>query len=141
MACSSWAHVYMQLSRLTGLVLVGAALLALGVGDPPRASRSLEPDTELWVAPTKTPVGPPVDTLRPSVEAGEPLILDLPAELDASPVSQYSLIQGPSLSGVAGHSFTWVTHSVEPDTYEVTLQANRPDASPDTLWLHVEVHE
>lgn len=127
----------MQHSRLTGFILVGAALLALGVGKTPLASTSLEPDTERWVAQPS----PPIDTLYPSVEVGEPLILDLPAELDTTPVSQYSLIQGPSLSGVAGHSFTWMTHSVQPDTYEVMLQADRPNTSPDTLLLRVEVHE
>lgn len=130
----------MLLARLTGLLLLASAVLALGVGEP-SSSSPLEPDTDPWVAPSGSTVIPPVDTLHPTVEAGEPLILSLPTELDASPVSQYSLIQGPSLSGIADHSFTWMTHSVDPGTYEVMLEATRPDASPDTLLLRVEVQK
>lgn len=128
----------MQLARLTGLVLLSTALL--GFGRAPFPSAPLEPDTDPWVA-QGSPSEVPVDTLRPTVEAGESLILSLPSQLASAPVTQYSLIRGPSLSGVADQSFTWMTHSVEPDTYDALLQATRSQAPPDTLLLRIEVQK
>lgn len=127
--------------RFPGLILVTSALLILGLGEAPQTSRSLDHDSKRSGVSTRSSVAPPIDTLYPTVDTGEPLILSLPSELDDSPVSQYSLIRGPSLSGVAHHSFTWMTDSVDPDTYEVMLQANHPETSPDTLLLQVEVQE
>lgn len=131
----------MHSARLTGLGLIAIFLLGLGLGDGPTPPSPLEPSLEPWVAPDWTYEAPPIDTLRPTVEVGTPLILALPSELDAAPVDRYSLIRGPSLSGVVDHSFTWIPHSVEPDTYDVLLQASRPDAPPDTLLVRVEVQK
>lgn len=129
----------MLLARFTGLTLLGMVLLGLGLGKEKPFSSPLEPNIDPRVASDLSSVVERGDTLRPSIEAGDPLLLALPTQLEGAPVDHYALIQGPSLSGVAGHSFTWMTQSVEPGTYDVLLRAVRPESSPDTLVLRVEV--
>jgi hypothetical protein len=82
---------------------------------------------------------PATDTLQRDVQAGETLIVALPASLDAGPVDRYRLLQGPALSGVADRSFAWVTNAVHPGTYDVRLAAETDAAAPDTLVLRVTV--
>ncbi len=94
----------------------------------------LEPSAEARVATAYPP-----DTLRSSVNAGTPLVLSLPAELGNAPVTRYSVLKGPALSGLAGHSFTWITRSTDPGTYDVLLRATYPDAAPDTLVVQVTI--
>lgn len=131
----------MLFARLFGSVLLGLVLLGLGYEQEDPPSNPLEPNLAPRVAPLAPSATGTRDTLRPSVEAGNPLILNLPTELESRTVDRYALIRGPALSGVAGYSFTWITRSVEPGTYDVLLRANHPDASPDTLVLHVEVQQ
>jgi hypothetical protein len=82
---------------------------------------------------------PAADTLQRDVQAGETIIVALPASLDAGPVDRYRLLQGPALSGVADRSFAWVTNAVDPGTYDVRLAAETDAAAPDTLVLRVTV--
>lgn len=112
--------------------LLGLLLIAMS----PTAPAAIEPLSGRGVA--EADPAPP-DTLAASASVGTPLILSLPPQVGDAPVSRYTILRGPSLSGVAGHSFTWITEGVDPDTYDVSLQANHPNAPPDTLVLQIEV--
>ncbi|MFP4227241.1 MAG: hypothetical protein ACLFTE_00260 [Salinivenus sp.] len=79
------------------------------------------------------------DTLKATVTAGEPLILTLPTTIDGTTVGSYRMLRGPALSGVAGRSLTWITRDVSPGSQDLSLQARRPGAAPDTLIVRVEV--
>ena len=80
------------------------------------------------------------DTIRTAAETGTPLLLSLPEEIQGESVEHYTLLHGPSLSGVAGRSFTWIPAGASPDTYEARLQAHGPDAAPtDTLVLRIDL--
>lgn len=81
----------------------------------------------------------PPDTLRATTSVGSPLILSLPAQLNDTPVSRYTVLEGPSLCGVAGRSFTWIPKGTDPDTYGVRLQAQHADAPADTLVLRINL--
>lgn len=112
------------------------ALLLLGLTQMvPRLSAS-KPSAGPRVAAAE-PVPLPPDTLRLSTTAGTPLIRSLPAQLNEAPVSRYGILAGPTLSGVAGRSFTWIPTDAEPGTYDVRLQAQHPDAPADTLVLQI----
>jgi hypothetical protein len=116
-------------------VLLGAALLLLW-GARADAGPLVEPVT----APRVAAAGAlPPDTLRTTVAAGAPLIQPLPDALNGASVARYALLRGPSLSGVAGRSLTWITRETAPGTYDLRLRADRADAAPDTLVVRVEV--
>jgi len=103
-------------------------------GHVPFASDEFEPSATARVAPSSLP-----DTLRTSTDGASPLIVSLPAELQETPVTRYSVLQAPSLSGVADRSFTWIPRGTGPGTYDVRLQAHHSNAAPDTLVVQVTV--
>lgn len=121
--------------------VVAPLLLALGLfgiagnGDV-TSMGSFEPTADPRVAPT---LGVLPDTLRTTAEPDTPLILTLPAELNGRSVDRYLLLRGPSLSGVAGRSFTWIPQGAEPGTHEALLQARHRNAPPDTLVLRIDL--
>lgn len=125
----------MSRNWLVATILLGA-LVPLGLAQPPSAP--LELGSPSRVAPSHATVSLP-DTLRSSTPIGTPLVLSLPAEVSETPVTRYTLIQGPSLSGVAKQSFAWIPRDTDPGTYDIHLQAHHPDAQPDTLVLRVDV--
>jgi len=114
--------------------LLTAALLLFGMAPGPISS--VEPANSSWVA---APASPAPDTVQSSVAAGTPLIRSLPAEVNGTPVTRYTLLRGPALSGVAGRSLTWITRGVAPGTYDVRLRATHRGAAPDTLVVRVEI--
>jgi hypothetical protein len=116
------------------IVTLGIGLCLLGVVPADSTPRTVEPVAAPWVAQTSPP-----DTLESRVVAGEALIRTLPGTTNGSPVASYRMLQGPALSGVAGRSLTWITRDIAPGTYTLCLQAQRPDAGPDTLVVRVEV--
>ncbi len=118
-------------------ILLGV-LVVLGLAPPPATPGSLEPSSTLRVAPSAAPP-PPSDTLRSSSPVGTPLLLSLPATLNDVPVTRYTILRGPSLSGVAGQSFTWIPRDIDPGTYDVQLRAHHPNAEPDTLVLRIDI--
>jgi len=122
--------------RIAGFLLVTVVLL--GLASPPQFPEPLGPRSAWWAA-SPAPEPSPPDTLRSATPPGTPLILSLPNELNDAPVTHYSILQGPSLSGVAGRSFTWIPRDAEPGTYDVRLRAHPPDAQPDTLVLRITV--
>lgn len=122
---------------LVAAIRLGVVVL-LGLAHLPSAAGDLEPSPTPRVAPSAAPAPPP-DTLRTSSPVSTPLILSLPAELSETPVTRYTILQGPSLSGVAGQSFTWIPRDTEPGTYDISLHAHHPDAEPDTLVLRIDV--
>lgn len=111
------------------------ALLLLGTTSP--TPTEVEPVPTPGVA--SDPARSSPDTLRADAAADTPLILSLPAELSGAPVTRYTLLQGPSLSGVAGRSFTWIPKGAAPGTHDVRLHAHRPNAQPDTLVVQIEL--
>lgn len=113
-----------------GLALA-PALLLLGTADEARSS--FQPPTTPRVAATSP------DTLQASATAGTPLIRSLPADLNGTPVTRYTILRGPALCGVAGRSFTCILEGAEPGTYDISLHAHHSDASPDTLVVRVNV--
>jgi len=114
-------------------VVVVVAFGALGLTPLSPVSSKIEPAAASRVAPA--PVPP--DTLRADATTATPLILALPADLGEAPVSRYTMLQGPALSGVAGRSFTWVPKETAPGTYTAHLQAQRPNTTPDTLVVQI----
>jgi hypothetical protein len=122
--------------RWLAVGVVAVPVLLMGLSSPPSASRDVEPTAPSRVAPALAAPFP-TDTLRTDATTGTPLILPLPAELRGAPVSRYTLLQGPALSGVAGRSLTWVPQGTDPGTYDIRLHAHHPDAQPDTLVVQV----
>lgn len=119
-------------------LVVGAvsfALLLMSLPASLLASNEVEPTAASRVAAAL--LAPPPDTLRTDASTGTPVVLSLPAELRDTPVSRYTVLQGPALCGVAGRSFTWVPKNVDPGTYDIALHAHRPDAQPDTLVVQI----
>lgn len=117
---------------------VGAVLLAVLLTGLPAsllASSDVEPTASSRVAAPS--FVPPPDTLRTDAPTGTPVVLSLPAELRNAPISRYTLLQGPALCGVAGRSFTWIPKNTDAGTYDIRLQAHRPDAQPDTLVVRI----
>lgn len=82
---------------------------------------------------------PPPDTVQASVEAGAPLIFSLPTEVGDAPVTKYAMLDGPSLSGVAGRSFTWIPHGTAAGSYDIMLRATHAEAAADTLVVRVTI--
>jgi hypothetical protein len=97
-------------------------------------SHAINPHSPPRVAPSAT-----TDTLRPTVDAGQPLILALPAERDSVRINRYRLIRGPALSGVVGRSFAWVTQPADAGRATVLLRPVGRSPLPDTLALVITV--
>jgi len=119
---------------------VGAVVFAVLLMDLPAsllASSGVEPTAASRVA--ATPVAFPPDTLRTDATTGAPVVFSLPPELRGTPVSRYTVLQGPALCGVAGRSLTWIPKNANPGTYDIRLQAHRPDAQPDTLVVQIKL--
>ena len=120
------------------------ALSGSGSGEDVQQVEPAVPEGVARPSPVKPPRrshvrAPATDTLQRDVQAGETLIVALPASLEAGPVDRYRLLQGPALCGVTDRSFAWVTNAVDPGTYDVRLAAETGAAAPDTLVLRVTV--
>lgn len=126
----------MKLVHCAVVPLLALTLLGLEGNAP---VESFEPTIRPGVAQTTAPGSPSPDTLRTPAEPNTPLILSLPAELNGHAVERYTLLEGPSLSGVAGRSFTWIPQGADPGTHEALLQTHTPDASPDTLVVQINL--
>lgn len=101
----------------------------------PVASDGFEPSATARVAAPS----PSDDTLRTATAATTPLIVSLPTELQGAPVTRYSVLQAPALSGVADRSLTWIPRGTGPGTYDVRLHAHHSNAAPDTLVVQITV--
>ena len=110
------------------LVAVGAALVS-GLAFQP------SPDAT-------TPVRPavPADTMTVEVEAGQPLITDLPSRYGGRPIRAYRIARAPALASVAGESLLWITHPGDVGQHDIALLAQTVDAPPDTVWVRVNVN-
>jgi len=126
----------MTLIQRAALSLVALSLLGLSRNGDVTSTGSFEPTTGPRVAATLAALP---DTLRASAEPGTPLILTLPAELNGRSVERYALLRGPTLSGVAGRSFTWIPEGTTPGTHDALLQAQSPDAPADTLVVRIDL--
>jgi hypothetical protein len=136
---------------------VGALVSSLLLLSLTSAPREIEPTASPRVAPAPFPThgnrifaataAPAVlqrqnvgaDTIQADAAAGTPLVLSLPSEIGEAPVARYTVLQGPSLCGVAGRSFTWITEGTDPGTHDIRLRAHHPDAQPDTLVVRIEL--
>lgn len=110
-----------------GLLLLLSTVAAAGPS-------AFEPATAPRVA-----AATPPDTLQASVATGTPLVRSLPPSLNGAPVTRYSILKSPALSGTAGYSFTWITRGTAPGTYTIPLRATHANAAPDTLVVQVKV--
>lgn len=81
----------------------------------------------------------PHDTLTSQVPADAPLVRPLPKKVNGATATRYRVLNGPALSGVAGHSFAWIPRDASPGTYSIRLRVDHPNAAPDTLLLQVNV--
>lgn len=126
----------MTLVQHAAVLFLALGLLGLGRNGDGTSSGSFEPTTERRVAATLSTLP---DTLRTSADPGTPLILTLPAKLNGRSVERYTLLRGPSLSGVAGRSFTWIPEGAEPGTHEALLRTHAPDAPADTLVVRIDL--
>ncbi len=78
------------------------------------------------------------DTLRYAVTAGQPLIVQLPAEVRGREAS-YRLLRGPALSWLVDRSFFWRTLSSEYGTMHVLIEQRAAGREPNTLVLAIQV--
>lgn len=117
-----------MLHRLAAALLTGSLLLGLGGN---ASVSGIEPAIGARVAQN--------DTVRASMTAEEPLILTLPSVVGDHEVDEYRMLHGPSLSGVAGRSFTWIPQNVAPGTYDIRLSARHADTASDTLVVRIDV--
>lgn len=117
---------------MLGVLVLGAASPDASVFEPASARRVAAPT----VCPSDTI---PPDTLTSTVAPGTPLVRPLPPTLNETPVSRYTIVSGPALSGTAGYSFTWITQNTPPGTYTIPLRATHANAPPDTLIVKVTV--
>lgn len=111
-----------------------AVLCILLLGVPLASASSPSPSASVG-----NPGTAPPDTVQAAVTAGAPLVHPLPTRLQDAPVARYTVLKGPSLSGAAGYSFTWITRDTAPGTYAIPLRAAHPDAAADTLIVRVTV--
>ena len=78
------------------------------------------------------------DTLRYTVQSGDPLIVSLPARFEGGPAS-YSLVEAPALSWLVDRSFMWRTQPGERGAMPVLIRRSAPGALADTLVLIVDI--
>lgn len=81
----------------------------------------------------------PADTLSVDVEAGRPLITDLPSRYRGQPIRAYRIARAPALASVAGQSLLWITRSEDVGQHEIALLAQTSRAPADTVWVRVNV--
>ncbi len=74
------------------------------------------------------------------VEAGQPLITDLPSRYGGRPIRAYRIARAPALASVAGESLLWVTRSDDEGQHHIALLAQTVDAPADTVWVRVNVN-
>jgi len=117
------------------LVLI-APLFALGLLAP--LGNGLAHEVNPHVLPRVAP-SVAADTLRPTVDAGQPLILALPAKRDSVRINRYRVLRAPALSGVVGRSFAWVTRPEDAGRDTILLRPVARAPLPDTLALIVTV--
>ncbi len=130
--------------KQTVLLCAAGMVLAAGLNGPTRAYRSapsalaeqVPPVLEAHAAHTV-----PADTLRRRVQAGEPLIMTLPAMLGDRPVASYRFLRAPALSWLVDRSILWRTRSSDIGTHALLVGAALADAPPDTLTILVTVTE
>jgi len=98
------------------------------------------PAAGLGVQTARNPVRSAVqaDTLRYAVTAGQPLIVQLPAEVRGRYAS-YRLLRGPALSWLVDRSFFWRTLSSEHGTMHVLIERRAEGREPDILVLAIQV--
>ena len=78
------------------------------------------------------------DTLRYTVQAGDALIVALPARFEGGPAS-YALVEAPALSWLVDRSFMWRTQPGERGALPIHIRRSAPGAFPDTLVLMVDI--
>jgi len=123
--------VRMLLRWTAPLVLAGPLLLFAGTMTPIPSEGGGSPGARLQYV--------RADTVRATVTAGETLILPLPTTVDSRTVTEYRMIRGPALSGVAGRSVTWITQNPSPGRHDIHLRALHSNAGSDTLVVRVDV--
>ncbi|WP_457651282.1 hypothetical protein [Rhodocaloribacter sp.] len=116
---------------------LGALALALVIFSGPPLSFT---DGAYAAAPPSVRARPArADTLRPTVRAGETLILALPDSLDARPVAAYAVVRAPALSWLVDRSFLWRTRPGDAGTHRFLFEAAFAEAPPETLVVRVNV--
>lgn len=88
---------------------------------------------------TPRPAMSPADTMTVEVEAGQPLITDLPSRYGGRPIRAYRIARAPALASVAGESLLWVTRPGDEGQHDIALLAQTVDAPADTVWVRVNV--
>ena len=98
------------------------------------------PDATSPTDPTALPAGiSRADTMTVQVEAGQPLITDLPSRYGGRPIRAYRIARAPALASVAGESLLWVTRSGDEGQHDIALLAQTVNAPADTVWVRVNV--
>jgi hypothetical protein len=123
------ARPSLNLNRHYALLFVAmTAVLLFGA-----AARS-GPDT-----PHRLPATLSADTMTVEVEAGQPLIMDLPSRYGGRPIQAYRIARAPALASVAGESLLWITRRGDEGQHDIALLAQTADAPADTVWVQVNV--
>ena len=78
------------------------------------------------------------DTLRYRVQAGDPLIVALPAQVDGREAT-YRLLDAPALSWLVDRSFLWRTTPGERGQLPVLIERRAEGVPPETVVLLVEI--
>ena len=120
-------------AALSAVLLFGLAFQHPSDAAPPLDSVSL-PDA----------ASPPAsishaDTMTVQVEAGQPLITDLPSRYGGRPIRAYRIARAPALASVAGESLLWVTRPGDKGQHDIALLAQTVNAPADTVWVRVNV--
>ena len=113
--------------------LFAFAVVCVIVSALPASARS-----SVQTAPDAVRSAAQADTLRYAVTAGQPLIVQLPAEVRGRDAS-YKLLRGPALSWLVDRSFFWRTLSSEHGTMHVLIERRAEGREPDTLVLAITV--
>lgn len=94
--------------------------------------------SSLQTAPSVERSTPQADTLRYSITAGEPLIVQLPSEVRGRETS-YRLLRGPALSWLVDRSFFWRTLRTENGMMHVLIEQRASGMDSNTLVLAIQV--
>jgi len=90
-------------------------------------------------ATSASPAAHRADTLTVNVEAGRPLITDLPSRYRGQPIRAYRIARAPALASVAGQSLLWITASEDVGQHDIALLAQTSGPSADAVWVRVNV--
>lgn len=126
------------LFSVVGILLAGW-IRGPSVASPPTAPVSAEHAPPVLEARAARAV--PADTLRRRVQAGEPLIMTLPAMVADRPVASYRFLRAPALSWLVDRSILWRTRPEDVGEHALLVGAALADAPPDTLTILVTVTE